>query len=194
MHCEMEGYRLGAWLDNVRNGVIAGGVSFAAFCVLCEVVTLGALDFLCGWLGGVVAAIIAFFAWLLSHPFNDPDDHVAESVDVDVEEEGFTVPPTEATRGDVVALFGDWIMDTEHLAYFEIHPVKSWYLLCRNPELDKELTDATPAGDCHFDVTQLTRAEADEICRIIREAETRDPDEQVKVPLSHGLSMGAGIK
>jgi len=46
MHCELEGNRLAKGLDNILLGLIAGWVSFTTICILCEVVTLGAFDFL----------------------------------------------------------------------------------------------------------------------------------------------------
>lgn len=196
LHCEMEGYRLGAWLDNVAVGLIAGGTTFTALCVLCEVITFGALDFLCGWLGGVISIILAFLAWLISHFVNDPDDHVAESVDVDVDENGFGSPSTTARKGDIVAIFGNWIMDMEHLNYFEIHPVKAWYLICRDPRSINEfvVTETQVASNCDFDVNQLTGEDADEICRIITEAETHDPDGRLNVTVKASLSMIGGTR
>jgi hypothetical protein len=38
----------------------------------------------------------------------------------------------EERVGDVVVSYGNWIMDTEHRNYFEIHPVRAWYLVARN--------------------------------------------------------------
>lgn len=67
LHCEVEGYRLGGWLDNVLVGSIAGLAAYTTICVLCDTLTMGTLDWLCGWIGAGVAALITFLAWLISH-------------------------------------------------------------------------------------------------------------------------------
>jgi len=192
MHCELEGNRLARWLDNVLVGLIAGFAAFTAFCVLCEVITMGALDFLCGWGGAAVSALIAFLAWLLSHLLNNPDDGVAGSPDVDVEDPDFDTPPSVARHGDVAYLFGDWVMDEEHNKYFEIHPIKAWYLLCqseRNPD-DWELTEEIPAKECAFDVSKLTEEDFQRICKIVQAVENTDPDDKFTTTISHALSKG----
>ena len=35
-------------------------------------------------------------------------------------------------EGDVVVTYGNYIMDTEHSNFFEIHPVRAYYLVARN--------------------------------------------------------------
>jgi hypothetical protein len=190
MHCELEGNRLARWLDNVLVGLIAGFAAFTAFCVLCEVITLGALDFLCGLGGALVSALIAFLAWLLSHLLNNPDDGVAGSPDVDVEDPDFDTPPSVARHGDVAYVFGDWVMDEEHDKYFEIHPIKAWYLLCqdnKNPD-DWVLTEEIPANQCAFDVTKLTEDDFLRICKIVQAVENTDPDDTFTTTIGHGLS------
>ena len=191
MHCEVEGNRLARWLDNVLAGVIAGLVTYTALCVACTMITMGALDFLCGWIGGLISAIIAILAWLIAHLVNDPDDGVASSIDVDVEDTDFDTPPSESQRGDVVLLFGDWVMDTEHDNYFELHPVKAYYLLCRNglDEGDWQLTEETPPADCDFDPSNITAEDLDRMCRIVKAVENTDPNEGFTTNITHGLAM-----
>jgi hypothetical protein len=192
MHCELEGNRLARWLDNVLVGLIAGALAFITFCVLCEVITMGALDFLCGWLGGLISFLLALLFWFLSHLINDPDDGVAGSPDVDVEDPDFDTPPSSVTHGDVAYVFGDWVMDEEHGKYFEIHTIKAWYLLCRgetDPD-DWQLTEETPSERCAFDVTQLTEDDFARICKIVQAVENTDPKDLFTTTISHGLSMG----
>jgi len=190
-HCEVEGDRLGRWLENVLAGVITGLVGYTALCVACEVVTLGTLDFLCGWLGAVAAAILAFLAWLISHFVNNPDDGVAREVDVDVEDASFDTPDSVSNPGDVVYLYGDWIMDTEHDKYFEIHPVKAYYLLCRGEQEEGNwlLTEEVPASECTFDVTQLTDSDMARMCKVVKSVENTDPDEKFTTEITHAMAM-----
>ena len=46
---------------------------------------------------------------------------------------GFADPAFDGDRasielGDVILVYGDWIMDTEHGQYFELHPVRAIYM------------------------------------------------------------------
>ena len=191
MHCEIEGNRLARWLDNVLVGVIAGFVAYTAFCVLCEVITMGALDFLCGWAGGVIAAIIALLAWLISHFINDPDDGVAGSVDVDIDDIDYDTPDSITRQGDVVIMYGDWIMDTQHDQYFELHPVKAYYLLCQGShrEGDWDLSEEIPASDCELLPDRITGDDLDRMCRIVQAVENTDPDDKFTTPIAHGIAI-----
>ena len=191
MHCELEGDRFARQLDNVLVGLIAGWIAFAAVCVICEVVTMGALDFLCGWIGFGISLILAFLIWLLSQLINDPDDGTAGEVDVTVEDPDFDTPPSSARHGSVAYVFGDWVMDEEHDNYFEIHPIKAWYLLCqseKNPE-DWEITEEIPADKCAFDVKQLTEDDFQRICKIVQAVEKTDPKDLFTTTIQHGMSM-----
>ena len=192
MHTEVEGNAMARFLDNLIVAVVAFLAAFIAICIVCEVVTMGAADWLCGWIGWVLSALFAFLVWLLMQfGINPPEDGNAGEIDVDVEDSDFDTPPAEAQRGDVVFLFGDWVMDEEHGNYFEIHPVKAYYLLCRSersPE-DWVLTEEIAAKDCDFDVRQLDAADFDRICRIVKAVETTDPDEGLTTPIASGLSM-----
>jgi hypothetical protein len=198
MHCEVEGNRLARWLDNVLIGVSAGLATFIAVCVICVTVTGGIAAVLCGILGGalglLLALLIAFLAWLISHFVNDPDDGVADEIDVDVDDPDFTSPATVTTSGDVVVIFGDWVMDEEHNNYFEIHPVKAFYLVCRTGDgsADYRLTDTNTR--CEFDLTRITRDLRDEICKMVIESETRDPDSEKKIGMRQALSMAGGLR
>lgn len=87
-------------------------------------VTVGLPDGLCGAGAAGLAALLALLALILATAVNDPNDGGASEVDVDVEDPDFDTPPTAMSQGDVVFVFGDWIMDEQHGNYFEIHPVK----------------------------------------------------------------------
>jgi len=82
-------------------------------------------------------AIASFSLLVELTPYSNPDDGVADPIYVDVEDPDFDTPPSEAQHGDVAYIFGDWVMDEEHEKYFEIHPIKAYYPLCRtndNPD------------------------------------------------------------
>lgn len=188
MHCEVDGSRLAKILDNVLIGLVTGLAAFIAACLLCMFV--GGADFLCGWVGAALAALLAFFAWLIATLVNDPDDGVASDVDVDVEDPDFDTPPTMMRQGDVVFVFGDWIMDEEHGNYFEIHPVKAWYLLCQegtNPD-EWVLTEEIPKGECTLDVRRMTESDFERICKIVQAVETTDPDQTITIDVRDGLA------
>ena len=190
MHCEVEGNRLGRWLDNVLVGFIAGLATYTAICVICDAFTAGTLDFLCGWVGAGVSALIAFLAWLISHLFNDPDDGVAGSVDVDVEDPDFSSPTSTMKTGDVVYIFGNWVMDTEHDKYMEIHPVKAYYLLCsneRSPD-DWGLNEDIPASECEFDPSLITASDMERMCKMVQSAEKTDPKEDYTIERKEAAS------
>ena len=191
MHNELEGDKLARILDNVLVAVLAFLAAFLALCILCELAILDPTGLLCGWVGGALAALFAFLIWLLSNLINDPDDGTASNPDVDVEDPDFDTPPTEMSQGDVVYLFGDWIMDEEHGQYFEIHPIKAYYLLCRgmwDPD-DWVLTEEGAASACTFDIRDLTAADFDRLCRIVKAVETTDPDDTVTVPFTTALAV-----
>jgi hypothetical protein len=70
MHCELEGDRLARILDNVLVGLITRFAALTTFCVLCTVLTAGVGLVPCGWAAEVVAAILAFLAFILSEGSN----------------------------------------------------------------------------------------------------------------------------
>jgi hypothetical protein len=191
LHCEVEGNRMERWLENILVGWIAGLAAFTALCVACEIISLGALDFLCGPLAGLAAAAVAFLAWLLSHFINDPNDGVANDVDVDVEDADFDTPPAEARRGDVVFMFGDWVMDTEHDQYFEVHPVKAYYLLCRDIDDPDQwvLSEEVQAAACEFNVRELIAADMERMCKIVQAVENTDPDDKFTTDVTHAMAI-----
>jgi hypothetical protein len=191
MHNELEGDRMARILDNIIVGLLAFLAAFLALCILCELAVLDPTGLLCGPVGAALALLFALLIWLLSNLINDPDDGTAGGVDADVDDPEVDTPPTTMGRGDAVFLFGDWIMDEEHGKYFEIHPIKAYYLLCQGaftPD-DWVLTEEVPAGDCNFDIRDLSADEFDRICRIVKAVETSDPDDTITIPITMALAV-----
>jgi hypothetical protein len=81
-------------------------------------------------------------------------------------------------------------MDMEHDKYFEIHPVKAWYKIC--PGLHTEFLPPPPLGPggktCDFDAGKLTPTQFADICQLIQQAETLDPDGTKIITVGDGLS------
>src|SRR5262245_26994910 len=178
LHNEVDGYVLGKFLDNILVGLVAGLVAFIALCALCA--TIGLPEGLCGAGAAALAALIALLAFILARAINDPNDGSASEVDVDVEDPDFDTPASEMRRVDVVFVFGDWIMDEEHGNYFETHPVKAWFLLCRRGGADPDdwvLSDEIPRTECAVDVRQMTESDFQRMCRMVTNSETTDPDD-----------------
>lgn len=190
LHQEVDGNRLAKFLDNILVGLVAGLAAFIALCALCA--TVGLPDALCGAGAAALAALIALLAFILANALNDPNDGEASEVDVDVEDPDFDTPPSEMRRGDVVFVFGDWIMDEEHGNYFEIHPVKAWHLLCQRGGADPNnwvLSDDIPRSECAVDVRQMTEADFERLCRMVHDAETTDPDDVILLTVPTGLAV-----
>ena len=190
LHTEVEGNRLMKLLDNIYGSVLAGLIVALGACIACDVISLGTLGFLCGWIG---AAIVALLAFLLSWLINDWNDGSADEIDVDVEGTNFDDPVGESTsrQGDVVITYGDWIMDEEHGQYFEIHPVKSYYLLCRDERMPDiwRLTEEVGAAHCAFDVKDVQASDLDRMCKIIHAVENTDPDETLHLDVTPAMAM-----
>ena len=190
IHTEIEGHRFVAWLENVRDGLIAGTAAFGIICAICTFVSANPV--LCSVLGAGAALIIAFLAWLFKHLTNNPNDKLPEKPNVNVQDTDFEKPFSTASKGDLVVVFGDWIMDMEHNQWFEIHPVKAWYHVCPGTTLI-EPQEFVPE-ECQFDYTQMTQADFDAICALVQEAETVDPPGTTGMSMTGALSMLGGIK
>ncbi len=101
--------------------------------------------------------------------------------------------------GDTVALYGKWIMDTEHGQHFEIHPVKAYYVIGRNSTTG-ELEGADSSSD--FDKfglndisnEDITEAVAQEICMLIHSYDETQPEEKIERDESTLLSYGLNTK
>jgi hypothetical protein len=197
MHCEVEGDRVGATIDAVVAALFSWLALFLIACAICEL--LGGGPVLCSVVGGLLSLLLALLLFFLFRELMQ-DDTEAGDIDVDVPDPTATDPDSAAAGGDVVFVFGNWIKDVEHTEFYEIHPVKAWYLVCRDPDNVPGLSEPG-RGDCTFDVTSLT-ADAqitdlarrqDIICNMITKAETTDPEQILRLTSSSALAMAGGI-
>jgi hypothetical protein len=198
MHCEIEGNRISATIDALIVTLFAYLLLFSLLCSACIALGLGPVA--CGIIVPIITLILSILLfWLLRELFGDGTD--ASDLPVDVPDPTAPDESSSAARGDVVFVYGNWIKDTEHTQYFEIHPVKAWYLVCRDPDNVPTLSDEPGVSRCGFDVTTLTTdeqvtnlaARADLICRAIRKAETEDPMTILRLNTPAALSMAGGI-
>lgn len=179
LHCEIEGN----YVEILMNDIITAATGFTVGCILG---------------GPILGAAIGFLAWLFKKLFDwiTGNDGDAPESDIDWDDPDFTgYPDVTETSGDVVVCYGNWIMDTEHHQYFEIHPVRAYYIIARNalgedePVLVSGNEDQVVVGD-NFDPTQVDRDLVERICKIVTEAEERDPDSKIPVSSSVALSYG----
>ncbi len=131
-------------------------------------------EYFCAAVGAIVAAFLAFLAWLAAHFFNDPNDSKADGssgVETDKSAPG-TPLTTSAERDDVIVAFGSWVTYRLDNQYYEMHPVQAWYLVCRGDSLFEKGTISPEA--CRFDTARLKVDDYERICRMVHVAETVD--------------------
>jgi hypothetical protein len=197
MHCEVEGDRVGATINAVIAALLSWLVLFLIACAICE--ALGGHPGVCSIVAGALSLLLALLLFFLFRELMQ-DGTEAGDVDVDVPDPTATDPDSAAAAGDVVFVFGKWIKDVEHTEMYEIHPVKAWYLVCRDPNNVPTLSEPG-AGGTPFDVTLLTTdaqvaelvRRQDIMCSMITKAETKDPDQILRLSSSSALSMAGGI-
>jgi hypothetical protein len=185
LHCEVEGYYIKLLIDNL---ILAFSAWLAALIALWGI--LGPLAPLAAL---VIALLIFLFKWLIDQITGNDGDAGEPDVDwddPDVPDEG------EVQRvGDVVVTYGNWIMDTEHYSYFEIHPVRAYYVIAQNslgmePVLVNGNMEQEEFLHENFDPTQITRERADAICDIITRTEEDDEPPVIERTGGDALSYG----
>jgi hypothetical protein len=187
LHCEIDGYYVALLIDNLI-------MAFATW--LAVAIALSGL----GPLGAVVGLAIALLLFLLKTLIDEitGNDGDAEPPDVDWDDPDTPDGRTTVQAGDVIVTYGNWIMDTEHHNFFEIHPVRAFYMIARNgfgqePRLVDGNLEQEEFGN-EFDVTQITELRADEICRMIDPAEEEEPDDVILLAAPSALSLGMGTQ
>jgi hypothetical protein len=195
LHCEIEG---NTFADLMDYAIIVLTTFAAAVTALC--VFLGPLAALLGAIG------LALLFWLLYELiFNAGGLGDSDAPDVDYEDPDNLPVDYQQKNGDLAVLFGRWIMDTEHTQYLEIHPVKAYYVLARDPnrngiELLDSHVELEESGLESLNNTMINKSLADEICKLVNTSE-KDPIPVVITRtttqvLSYGLNTnyaGGGI-
>jgi hypothetical protein len=179
VHCEIEGDRFSDIIYAVQNGLFA---FLAALLIVAAAF---------GWIWGAVAGLAALLAVTgLSYVIGEALwGSAPEKPDIDWDDEDADQDGVADQRGDVVVVRGRWIMDTEHERYFEIHPVRAYYLVARTNLDEPEVVEPDRAVDT-FDPRLINGARAENICAMVDPSEQEDPVDVVEITVSQGLSWG----
>ena len=187
LHCEIEGYYIKLLIDNLILAFAAWLAALIALSFLGPFAPLAAL---------AIALLVFFLKWLVDQITGNDGD--ADEPDVDVDDPDVVDDTVIAAAGDVVVTYGNVIMDTEHHNYFEIHPVRAYYVIAKNslggqPVLVNGNVEQEEFGHENFDVRDIDAARAEEICRIISRGEDGGKDDDVILrtggqALSYGLT------
>ncbi len=186
LHCEIEGYYIKLLIDNL---ILAFATWLAAMIAL-----WGVLGPLAPAAALIIALLIFLLKWLIDEITGNDGDAAEPNIDWDEPD----IPGEGGTErvGDVVVAYGNWIMDTEHYQYFEIHPVRAYYIIARNslgaePVLVNGNMEQEEFGHENFDPSQITRERADAICQIITRTEEDEPvvgiERSGETALSYGM-------
>src|SRR5574341_1523805 len=162
LHCEIEGHNIAIWMDDA---IIAAS---------------GALIGCAIW-GPVGGAIVGFLFWLLKKLWDWLTGNDGDAADpaVDWDDPELEPPIVYGEGGSIVAVYGNWIMDTEHYQYFEIHPVRAFY------QLDED-----------YPAPKITDDDVRRVCTMIHNAEEKDRSAEIEqtenVVLSYGMTTHYG--
>jgi hypothetical protein len=195
LHCEIDGNYIQLLMDELSLTVTTFGIAYAFACLL-----------LPPWISIPLAAILALLVFLLQRWLDGGSDRgQANPVDVEFDDPENFGENGKQLDGDLVAISGPWIMDTEHAQYFEIHPVKAYYVLGRNGrtgeiDLFDSAADQRESGTERLHNGRVNAAMLQAICTSVNQAEKEDPgtviERDASTVLSHGLTTyygGGGI-
>ncbi len=184
LHCEIEGYYVQLLLDNLIMAFTGWLVALLAFSWM-------------GPLAPVVATVVAILLFILKWLYDKISGNDGDASPPDVDWDDPEVPGYEDTQraGDVVLVYGNRIMDTEHNQYFEIHPVRAYYVIARNslgsePVLRNGNLEQDQFGDENYDPTQITKDIAQKSCGIVTKAEEGRREDEIEQTAAAALSYG----
>jgi hypothetical protein len=191
LHCEIDGNYIQLLMDELSITVTTFGIAYGFACLL-----------LPPWISIPLAALLALLVFLLQRWLDGGSDRGdADPVDVEFDDPDNFGEDGQQLDGDLVALFGPWIMDTEHSQYFEIHPVKAYYVLGRNGrsgavDLFDSATDQRESSTERLHNGVVDAAMVSAVCASVNQAEDEDPDPVIlrdaPTVLSHGLTTYYG--
>jgi hypothetical protein len=184
LHCELEGYYIALLVDNLILALNAWLVMMLLF------LALGPLGLA---LALFLAALLYFLKWFFDEATGN--DGRPDAPDIDWDDPNTPSGGENQREGDVVVTYGNYIMDTEHHNFFEIHPVRAYYIVARNalgtePVLVNSNLEQEEFGHENFDPSQITAQRADEICNLITQGEEGKSDDVILLRAPDALSLG----
>ena len=191
LHCEIDGNYIQLLMDELSLTVTSFGIAYAFACFL-----------LPPWLSVPLAALLAALIFLLQRWLDGGSDRGdADPVDVDFDDPDNFGEDGQQLDGDLATVFGPWVMDTEHAQYFEIHPVKAYYVLGRNGrsgevDLFDSAAEQRASGTERLHNLLVDAGMVNEVCAKVNQAEGEDSGPVVlrdaSTVLSHGLTTYYG--
>ena len=185
LHCEIDGHVVAGIIDNAIAFITAFFIAYLAALLVSLV-------------AGILAALAILLLILIWYLLGGTETGQAGQPGVDYEEEIDEEEDSQGS-GDVVVTHGNWIMDTEHSQRFEIHPVKAYYILGKNPKTEElglfdTAAELEKQGAEKFQNHEVTEELAKELCKLVSEAEHTDPPIILLKPVTTLLSYGMTTK
>jgi len=197
-HCEIEGDLVHRGVFNLRIAILGFAAAYGALCAICDTVTLGVGTYICGWLAALGAYLFSWWIWFFLSLFGDNLD---EGDAGSTSEVPLPLPnqypdgndDSVSNRGDVILVYGDWVKDTEHTEWFEIHPVKAWYLITLDPDGGPGLQDDPNMPTESFDTRRISKDLRDEMCQMVSHSESIEPLSVNTQTTAAALSVALGL-
>ena len=186
LHCELDGNYIQLLMDELSLAVASFGVAYGFLCLI-----------LPAPLAALIAAIVAALLFFLQRWLDGGEDRGdAEPADVDFDDPDNFGEDGQQLDGDLVAVYGPWIMDTEHAQYFEIHPVKAYYVLGRNGrsgeiDLFESSADQRESGTERLHNGRVDAGMVQAVCTEVNRAEGEDAPPVILRDAPTVLSWGA---
>jgi hypothetical protein len=186
LHCELDGNYIQLLMDELSLAIATFGIAYGFACLL-----------LPPWLAAIIGGLLALLIFLLQRWLDGGEDRGdAEPTDVEFDDPDNFGEDGQQLDGDLTVVYGPWIMDTEHAQYFEIHPVKAYYVLGRNGrsgeiDLFDSSADQQQSGTERLHNGRVDAAMVQAICAEVNLAEGEDPPPVIERDAPTILSWGA---
>lgn len=162
LHCEIEGN----WIAVLMDQIITAAAGALVGCV---------------FFGPIGAYVVGALAWLLKWLLDRLTGNDGDAGEPDVDWDDPDEEPADGVGGDAgdsLLVYGNAIMDTEHGQYFEIHPVRAFYIMGK---------DGQPI---EFDLADIDDKEA--IAKCLRVANAEEEDRPDVILREHGTLLSWG--
>lgn len=173
LHCEIEGNYIQLLLDEISLAVVTFGIAYVFLCMV--------LPFPFNYIfGPIIAALLALLIFAIQRWLDGGDGRgTADPPDVEFDDPDNFGEDGKQLDGDLAVVYGNWIMDTEHTQYFEVHPVKAYYVLGRNGLGEFDLFDSAAeqqaSGTERLHNGRVDAFMVQQICADVSVAEGEDP-------------------